>query len=356
MTIFGVSGFLGRYVVNRLGREGWSMRAATRGDDMEIRHLKPLADYGRLVPHYYHPKDEASIVACVPPGTDVVLNLVGKTYDTKHALPWWVNSTLEETNIEVTRRVARVARRQGVKHFVQMSCARAHPEAASRWARTKAAGEQAALDEFPGATIVRPGQLYGEEDRFLNFWAWCVKKLPVVPLIEGSQSTELRPVFVGDVAEALGVILGDWERFAGERVDLLGADSFRLKQIVDYIGRTITGTSPRMIEASSKGPLAQLARAIELLPNPFITRDALELAKCSDLASSKIPALTFADVGIKPHPFETKAFNYLHRYRAGGHFVELRDVEKVEHSGAPAHVSHQISATSATATSTRERM
>jgi NADH dehydrogenase (ubiquinone) 1 alpha subcomplex subunit 9 len=346
VTIFGVSGFLGRYVVNRLGREGWLIRAATRGDDMEIRHLRPLTDYGKLAPHYYDAKNEASVAACIPPGTDVVVNLVGKTYDTKHVLPWWINNTVEDSNVKATRMIASVARRSNVKHFVQMSCARADPNSTSTWSRTKALSESVALSEFPGATIVRAGQMYGEEDKFLNFWAWCLKKLPIIPVVDGGVAT-VNPVFVGDVAEAMGLIIGDWERFAGEKIDLLGSHPYQLKQIIEYIAHTIGVSNPQLINTTSKGPLALAAAALEKLPNPYITRDLLETWKCSDISSKS--AMTFDTLGLRPQSFENKAYNFLYRYRAGGHFVELRNVEK---SVGPAHVSHQLSSASVTTTTT----
>ena len=337
ISIFGASGFIARYVVNSMGREGWLMRVATRGDDMSVRHLKPLADYGRLAPHYWDWRDPESIAAAIPPGTDVVLNLVGKHYDTKHIVPWWVNNTVEESHVRVTEALAKAARRAGVKHFVQVSSAKAEANSPSLWARSKFQSEQAASAEFPGATIVRLGQVYGEEDRFLNFWAWAAKKSPVLPLVDDGAAV-LRPVVVGDVAVGLHAVCLNWDAFAGETVELLGKDAFTLKQIVEYVSRTI-GANPTLVSTSTAGPLGAVGAALEKLPNPLFTRDQLELMRCSDKSTPK--AVTFDTLGIEPVAFQSKAYNYLFRYRSGGHFVELRKVEEGMAKG-PVHVSHQV--------------
>jgi NADH dehydrogenase (ubiquinone) 1 alpha subcomplex subunit 9 len=301
---------------------------------MEWRHLKPLADYGMLVPHYFHAKDQASVDACVPKGTDVVLNLIGKRYETKHYLPWLINNTFEDTHVRATRAVALAARRAGAKHMVQVSSARAAKDSPSDWARTKFQGELMAKQEFPGVAIVRPGAMYGEEDNLLNWYA--ARQYGPLPLVNGGTAS-LKPVFVGDVAAALATIVGDWERFCDTEIDLLGNDTYTQKQIAEYVYDTI-GRPKSLVDVASTSAMVQLgARVLESLPNPVVTRDELALATCSDAATSG--ALTFEDLGIAPQPFESKAFNYLFRFRPGGHFVELR---KVEAKKGPAHVSHLL--------------
>jgi NADH dehydrogenase (ubiquinone) 1 alpha subcomplex subunit 9 len=45
----------------------------------------------------------------------------------------------------------------------------ADADSKSTWARTKAQGELEVRREFPDATIVRPGKMFGDEDRLLNW-------------------------------------------------------------------------------------------------------------------------------------------------------------------------------------------
>jgi NAD(P)-dependent dehydrogenase (short-subunit alcohol dehydrogenase family) len=48
-TVFGATGFLGRYIVNRLGRVGSQVIVPFRGDEHDYRHLRPMGDLGQLV-------------------------------------------------------------------------------------------------------------------------------------------------------------------------------------------------------------------------------------------------------------------------------------------------------------------
>lgn len=48
-TVFGATGFLGRYIVNRLGRMGSQVIVPFRGDEHDHRHLRPMGDLGQVV-------------------------------------------------------------------------------------------------------------------------------------------------------------------------------------------------------------------------------------------------------------------------------------------------------------------
>lgn len=56
----------------------------------------------------------------------------------------------------------------GVSRFVHVSHLNADENSPSAFLRTKAEGEALVKRAFEGATIVRPGPMYGHEDRLLN--------------------------------------------------------------------------------------------------------------------------------------------------------------------------------------------
>ena len=149
-------------------------------------HLKPLADYGKMSPAYISLKDEGSLRTAIA-GSDVVVNLIGKHYETKHYVPLLVNATFEDVHVKAAETLARISREEDVKHFVHLSSIAATPESASMWARTKAEGEKLVAEQFPGAVIMKANQIYGEEDRLLNSFAVQAKIFPRLPLIEGGE-------------------------------------------------------------------------------------------------------------------------------------------------------------------------
>lgn len=80
-TVFGCTGFLGRYLVDKLGQKGTQVIVPYRDED-EKRHLKPLGDLGQIVPLEWDLKNDDQIRECLR-HSDVVYNLTGRNYETK---------------------------------------------------------------------------------------------------------------------------------------------------------------------------------------------------------------------------------------------------------------------------------
>jgi uncharacterized protein YbjT (DUF2867 family) len=85
ITVFGSSGFLGRYVVSRLAGVGCQMVLPYRGDELYMRHLKLMGDLGGInfVKGTIRSLDD--IQAAVS-GSDVVINLLGIRQETRRAI------------------------------------------------------------------------------------------------------------------------------------------------------------------------------------------------------------------------------------------------------------------------------
>jgi NADH dehydrogenase (ubiquinone) 1 alpha subcomplex subunit 9 len=123
-------------------------------------------------------RNEEQIAECVR-HSDIVYNLVGRDYPTKHVLPPppshiavltppHRNFTFDDVHVKGAERIARVTASVGVPRLVHVSHLNASPTSTSLFYRSKAAGENAVRDVFPAATIVRPGPMFGHEDKFLT--------------------------------------------------------------------------------------------------------------------------------------------------------------------------------------------
>ena len=82
-TIFGASGFVSRYVCNRLARIGSQVMVPYRGDGLEVRHLKLMGDLGQVVPLEFNVKDRNSLTRAMA-RSNVVINLLGQRRETIH--------------------------------------------------------------------------------------------------------------------------------------------------------------------------------------------------------------------------------------------------------------------------------
>lgn len=125
-----------------------------------MRHLKPMGDLGQIVPLEFDLRNETFVEECVR-HSDVVYNLVGRDYETK-------NYSYNDVSVEGARRIARISALCGVSRLIHVSHLDASHDSRSLFYRAKAEGDEAVKEAFPDATIVRPGPMFGHEDRLLN--------------------------------------------------------------------------------------------------------------------------------------------------------------------------------------------
>jgi NADH dehydrogenase len=313
VTVFGGSGFVGRHVVRALARRGYRVRVAVRRPDL-AGHLQPLGGVGQIMPMQANLRFPDSVARAVE-GADAVVNLVGILYETGR-------QRFGSVQAEGARTIARASRAAGARHLVQMSAIGADADGAAEYARSKAAGERATLEEFPAATILRASIIFGPEDNFYNQFAALARVLPALPLIGGG-GTRFQPVYVGDVAEA--VALGVEGRTGEGRIYELGGPAVRsFREILEYI-LAETGRSRLLVPVPF--PVAELqGRLLGLLPKPPLTRDQVLLLKSDNVVSAgaKAEGRTLEGLGIVPTPVEAIVPGYLYRFRAAGQFDSRR--------------------------------
>lgn len=302
-TVFGGSGFIGRYVVKRLAERDYIVRVAVRDAEAAL-FLKPMGVPGQIVPVGVSVTDEAGVAAVVS-GAEVVINLVGILHETR-------KTTFKAIQGEAPGRIGRAAAASGARAVVQISAIGADPASPSAYARTKAEGEQAAREAFPAATVLRPSIVFGPEDGFFNRFAALAQFVPALPLYGGGE-TKFQPVYVGDVADAVMAAL-DRTDAAGRTYELGGPRVYSFRDLLQYI-LTVTGRRRLLLPLPwSVGRLQ--ARVFELLPNPPLTRDQLLLLQRDNVVSPG--ALTLADLGIQPKAVEAIVPGYLSRFRRRG--------------------------------------
>ena len=309
VTVFGGSGFLGRYLVKRLAARGVRVRAAVR-DPERAGFLKPMGNVGQVMPVPADVRSDAAVRRAVE-GADAVVNFVGVLYERGR-------QTFGAIHVEGARRVAAAAAAAGASRFVHISAIGADPESGSAYARSKAAGERAVAEAFPGATIVRPSIVFGPEDSFFNRFGAMARIAPALPLIGGGE-TRFQPVYVGDVADAIVRILDDPET-AGRTYELGGPRIYTFRELMQLV---LQETGRRRLLLPLPFALAKLQAAfLQFLPHPPLTPDQVELLKRDNVVGAGAPGL--AELGIKPTAVEAVIPTYMFRYRRGGRAVPSR--------------------------------
>ena len=301
-TVFGGSGFLGRYVVKRLAQQGHVVRVAVRRPS-RANELRPMGRVGQVVPLYASLADEPSVAQAVE-GADVVVNLVGILAEAKAG-------DFMRVHADGAGRVARLSAAAGVSALVQMSAIGASALSPSGYGRSKHAGEEAVQSGFPGAVVLRPSIVFGPEDAFFNRFAGIARFTPVFPLFCGN--TKFQPVYAGDVAEAVMRSI-DGPGFAGGIFELGGPRVWSFRELMAWMLHEIR-RKPRMFEVPMG--LARLqASILEHVPGKPLTRDQLAMLERDNVVAEAADG--FDAFGIAPTPLELIVPGYLDRYRPGG--------------------------------------
>lgn len=301
-TVFGGSGFIGRYVVKRLAKRGFVVRVAVRDTEGAL-FLKPMGVPGQIVPLYASLQEEPTVHRAVE-NADLVVNLVGMLAET-------ANATFQAVHVDGAERIARLSAATGVKRLAHISAIGADPNSPSRYAATKGKAEQAVLGAFPAAAILRPSIVFGVEDRFFNRFAEMARLLPFMPVISGQ--TKMQPVYVCDVADA--VIAGLMSPQAqGGTYELGGPRVWTFRELLAFVLKNTRRDRPLVNVPMNIARLQ--AQIMQYLPGKPLTPDQLLLLARDNIVSPGAAGL--ADLGITPTPVELVVPTYLSRFQPGG--------------------------------------
>jgi uncharacterized protein YbjT (DUF2867 family) len=318
VTIYGGSGFVGRYIARRMAKAGWRVRVACRRPN-EALFVKSYGAVGQVEPVFCNIRDDASVRA-VMLGAEAVVNCVG-TFDRGG------KNNFEAVQAEGAGRIARIATEQAVAQLVHISAIGADANAASLYAQSKGEGEAAVLEAFPKATILRPSVIFGNEDGFFNRFGAMAKMGPILPLV--GAGTKFQPVYVDDVAAAAvkgitGEASGTYE-LGGPDVESLHAIISKMLAVIQR--RRIILSLPFFV-GSALATVLDFASFCTggLFPNKIVTRDQVTSLKSGSVVSAE--AKTLADLGIKATDYASVIPEYMWCYRPSGQYAAIKDSAK----------------------------
>ncbi|TEA12652.1 hypothetical protein DBR06_SOUSAS15810047 [Sousa chinensis] len=301
-TVFGATGFLGRYVVNHLGRMGSQVIVPYRCEPYDTMHLRPMGDLGQIIFLEWNGRDKDSIRRAVE-HSNVVINLVGREWETK-------NFGFEDVFVKIPQAIAQVSKEAGVEKFIHVSHLNADIKSSSKYLRNKAAGEKEVRDAFPEATIIKPSDIFGREDRFLNYFA-SIRWFGGVPLISLGKKTVKQPVYIVDVTKGIVNAIKDPDA-RGKTFAFVGPSRYILFDLVQYI--FAVAHRPFLAYPLPHFVYRWLGRLFEISPfEPWTTRDKVERVHITDMTLPHLPGLE--DLGIQATPLELKAIEVLRRHR-----------------------------------------
>jgi NADH dehydrogenase len=328
VTVFGGSGFIGRYATRTLVKAGYRVRVAVRRPHLagEVR-LAGAPGWVDIV--QANIRNKASVERAVE-GADAVVNLVGILFEKGR-------QSFEAAQRDGAINIAEACAAEGIKRLVHVSAIGADPNAEADYAETKGEAEEGIRELVPEAVILRPSIVFGPEDEFFNRFAAMASHpistvAPFLPAIGGGE-TKVQPVYAGDVAEAIANAVSR-EDAAGKTFELGGPRSYSFKEIYKFIGETIDRKRyalplPFFIAKPIGLTFGALFRYVwplssGILGGPPITGNQVELLKTDNVVSDG--ALTLADLGVTElESIEAIVPSYLYRFRPYGQYHQKNE-------------------------------
>ena len=298
VTVFGGTGFIGRQLVERLAQAGAAVRVVTRDPD-RAGFLRPMGDVGQIALLPYA-EDEVGLGRLIG-GAMGVVNLLGILFERR-------SGDFMHVHRDMAERIARTAAAADVRRLVHMSAIGADVNGEALYAQSKGEGEARVKTAYPKVSIVRPSIVFGPGDGFFSRFAQMSVISPFLPLIDGGK-TRFQPVYVGDVADAL-LRCVETDEHQGRTFELGGPRVASFAELLRFILDTVHRR--RLLLPLPSSIAAIQARILEHLPNPPLTRDQLKMLGRDNVVSEG--ALTLADLGIKPTPFEVIVPEYLRTF------------------------------------------
>ncbi len=318
VTIFGGTGFLGRYIVNRISKLGYVINIVTRTPNEAI-FLKTSGNVGqiKLIEGSFN---DINNLTDLFKTSDIIINCVGILNEEG-------NQTFKKLHTDIPEKLATLAKKNGVKKFIHISSIGANPESDSKYSKSKGIAEVKILKIFPEAVILRPSIVFGSEDQFFNLFSKLSCLSPILPLVGGN--TKFQPVYVDDIAKSVVKILQtETQAFKKNNLiyelggpDILSFNSLMVKMLSIIYRKKLIINLPFWL-AKTVCPVIYVLNKLTFKKIPLlITEDSVKQLKNNNVVSKEY--LCFEDLEIKPKSLDLILPLYLKHYRPRGNFSDL---------------------------------
>ena len=303
--IFGAGGFLGKHLMRQLTKLDYRVKVATRNPYLK-GYLKPLGNPGQIElfkTNIFDPEDIKNVLK----NCDSIINLVGILYETK-------KQKFNEIHSQFPYLLSNLCSEIGIKNLIHISALGVREKHVSRYMQSKLQGEKNIQNTFRSSVILRPSVVFGPEDKFFNTFASIAQFSPILPLIGGGK-TKFAPIYVGDVAKAIVKAL-ELNNSKPKIYELGGPKNYSFKELMEILLSEIK--KKRFLLPVPFGLAKFQSYFLEMMPNPLLTPDHVEMLKFNNIVSGEYS--TLKDLGITGTTIQSILPKYIYRFRTGGQF------------------------------------
>lgn len=268
IVVYGSSGFVGRYVVDRL-KEYHLVLPVLEKDAVErkytgLNNIK-VTQLDRSNPGRH-------IIEEKP---DIVINLIGILKENPRQ-----DITFENVHYTITKNLIDSSKSVQLSKFIQMSALGADINSKSRYLKTKAMAEKYLIESNIDYVIFRPSIILGKEQKLFDD---LKKYSKIAPFFLAPIDVKLQPVHVLDVADCFKKVVE--EDIKNELFELCGSKVINFKELFEFallytdVHRPVVGIPKKLF--------IPLIPFFMLLPDPIMTLDQYYMLEKDNICSKR---------------------------------------------------------------------
>jgi len=305
IAVFGAGGFLGRHLIRELTKLDYRVKIATRNPFLK-GYLRPLGNPGQIElikTNIFNVEDVKQVLK----NCDYAINLVGILYETRKQKFIQIHSHFPYLLSNLCNEI-------GIKNLIHVSALGVKEKHSSQYIQSKFQGEKNIQNFFKPSVILRPSLIFGPEDKFFNTFASYARIFPALPLIGGGK-TKFAPIYCVDVGKAIVKAL-ELKNTKPKIYELGGPENYSFRELIEILLGEIK--KKRFLVNIPFNIAKFQSYFLQMLPNPILTMDQVELLKYDNIISGEHP--TLKDLGIQGKTIHSILPEYIYRFRTYGQF------------------------------------
>ena len=312
ILIFGATGQIGRHLIRKLTKNNYKVICQTRNLHKAI-FLKTSGSIGYIDIKETKIFDYEKVSELVD-NTDIVINLIGILFESGKI------NTFEKIHTLFPKFLSEICKKKN-KHLIHISSLGVENASDSKYAASKAEGENKIFENLPSATILKPSIVYSVNDSFTTRFMSLLNFFPIFPLYYGGK-TKFAPIHASDLTDIIFHVIEN--NIKGKKIETVGPKNLTFLEILNTLCKCI---NKKRVFLPLPLFLAKFsAKILEKMPNPLLTVDQLNLLKYDNISSKN--NLNNFDLGYPSKiNFEEGVMKYAYNWREGGQF-SVKDFKK----------------------------
>ena len=312
ILIFGATGQIGRHLIRKLTKNNYKVICQTRNLHKAI-FLKTSGSIGYIDIKETKIFDYEKIIRLVDTA-DIVINLIGILFESGKI------NTFEKIHTLFPKFLSEICKKKN-KHLIHISSLGVENASDSKYAASKAEGENKIFENLPSATILKPSIVYSVNDSFTTRFMSLLNFFPIFPLYYGGK-TKFAPIHASDLTDIIFHVIEN--NIRGKKIETVGPKVLTFLEILNILSKCI---NKKRVFLPLPLFLAKFsAKILEKMPNPLLTVDQLNLLKYDNISSEN--NMNNFDLGSPSKiNFEEGVMKYAYNWREGGQF-SIKDFKK----------------------------